>query len=63
MGKAVHYTIEPPDNFQDLVDLYEALGWNSLHLSKDELQQMCSESLIPYYQSLEYKKFTTGMMM
>ncbi|WP_028596224.1 GNAT family N-acetyltransferase [Paenibacillus assamensis] len=131
MGKAVHYSIEPPGSFQDLVDLYEALGWNSLHLTKDEVQQMCSgswhavyvydnhqlvamgrvisdgvitgvicgicvlpsyqlqgigkeivkrltqhcvehrvipqlmciESLIPYYESLGFKKFTTGMMM
>ncbi|MBD8501209.1 GNAT family N-acetyltransferase [Paenibacillus arenosi] len=131
MGKDIHYSIEPPGNFQDLVDLYEELGWNTLHLSKDELQQMCSgswysvyaydnqqvvgmgrvisdgvitgvlcgicalpgyqsmgigkeivkrltqhcvehrvipqlmcsDSLIPYYESLGFKKFTAGMMI
>lgn len=49
MEKSIHYTIEPPDNFEQLLTLYESLGWNSLKLTVNELEQMCNQSWYAIY--------------
>ena len=49
MEKSIHYTIEPPNDFEQLLNLYEALGWNSLKLTINDLEQMCSQSWYAIY--------------
>ncbi|SCW33747.1 Predicted N-acetyltransferase YhbS [Paenibacillus tianmuensis] len=45
----IHFTIEPPTDFAQLLSLYESLGWNSLNLSVDELKKMCNQSWYAIY--------------
>ncbi|WP_165972336.1 GNAT family N-acetyltransferase [Paenibacillus piri] len=47
--KPICYTIEPPEDFAQLHSLYEALGWDSLQLSVDDLKQMCDQSWYAVY--------------
>ncbi|MFF2449072.1 GNAT family N-acetyltransferase [Neobacillus sp. NPDC058068] len=47
--KSIHYTIEPPDNFEQLLNIYESLGWNSLNLTVKDLEQMCIQSWYAIY--------------
>lgn len=49
MKKSIHYTLEPPNDFKQLLTLYESLGWNSLELTIDDLEQMCSKSWYAIY--------------
>ncbi|MGH0488259.1 GNAT family N-acetyltransferase [Bacillus mycoides] len=44
-----NYTIEPPKDFNELLTMYESLGWNSLELSVNELEQMCKQSWYAIY--------------
>lgn len=44
MKTILNYTIEPPKDFNELLTMYESLGWNSLELSVNELEQMCKQS-------------------
>lgn len=43
MKTKISYTIEHSTNFNELVALYESLGWNSLKLTVNELEQMCNK--------------------
>lgn len=49
MGKSINYTIEPPKNFEQLLSLYETLGWNSLELTINDLEKMCNQSWYAIY--------------
>ncbi|MBU8878867.1 GNAT family N-acetyltransferase [Bacillus sp. FJAT-29790] len=49
MENTIHYTIEPPENFKQLQNLYESLGWNSLNLTVIELEQLCNQSWYTIY--------------
>lgn len=40
----IRYTDTHPSDFNALVDLYEALEWNSLELTATQLQRMCQQS-------------------
>ncbi|MGE6399810.1 GNAT family N-acetyltransferase [Bacillus cereus] len=44
MNNSINYTIEHPTDFNGLLALYESLGWNSLKLTVNELEQMCKQS-------------------
>lgn len=45
----ISYSIHPPENFKELLNIYEMLGWNSLNLSVDELEKMCKQSWYAMY--------------
>ncbi|MGM1047238.1 MAG: GNAT family N-acetyltransferase [Bacillota bacterium] len=49
MDKSIFYTIEPPNNFEQLLTLYESLGWNSLKLTVNDLERMCNQSWYAIY--------------
>lgn len=49
MKTILNYTIEPPKDFNELLTMYESLGWNSLKLSVNELEQMCKQSWYVIY--------------
>jgi hypothetical protein len=40
----IRYTNTHPSDFNALVDLYEALEWNSLELTVQQLEKMCRQS-------------------
>src|SRR3954463_3728016 len=45
----IQYTLEPPEDFSQLQNLYDSLGWNSLKLTVHELEQMCNQSWYAIY--------------
>lgn len=45
----IQYTLEPPEGFSQLQNLYDFLGWNSLKLTVHELEQMCNQSWYAIY--------------
>ncbi|MBG0962503.1 GNAT family N-acetyltransferase [Bacillus sp. SRB1LM] len=45
----INYTMEHPTDFNKLLALYESLGWNSLQLTVNELEQMCKQSWYAMY--------------
>ncbi|GAB6448797.1 MULTISPECIES: GNAT family N-acetyltransferase [Bacillus] len=49
MNNSINYTIEHPTNFNGLLTVYESLGWNSLKLTVNELEQMCNQSWYAIY--------------
>ncbi|HHT7236770.1 MULTISPECIES: GNAT family N-acetyltransferase [Bacillus cereus group] len=49
MKTILNYTIEPPKDFNELLTMYESLGWNSLKLSVYELERMCKQSWYAIY--------------
>lgn len=49
MAKNIQFRLEPPENFEQLGILYEALGWNSLNLSVRDLEKMCNQSWYAVY--------------
>ncbi|MEH7237971.1 GNAT family N-acetyltransferase [Bacillus sp. JJ1562] len=49
MEKKIDYTINPPEDFEQLLRLYESLGWNSLGLSVSDLERMCRQSWYAAY--------------
>ncbi|RFB14943.1 GNAT family N-acetyltransferase [Bacillus sp. HNG] len=49
MKKKIEYTIQPPEDFEQLWNLYESLGWNSLKLSVHDLERMCIQSWYAVY--------------
>ncbi|PFL17122.1 GNAT family N-acetyltransferase [Bacillus cereus] len=49
MKTKISYTIEQPTKFNELLALYESLGWNSLKLTVNELEQMCKQSWYVIY--------------
>lgn len=49
MEETIKYTIEPPNDFRQLLTIYEELGWNSLHLTVNDLEKMCTQSWYAIY--------------
>lgn len=49
MNKKICYTTEPPNDFNELVNIYEKLGWNSLQLTVSDLEKMCKQSWYAVY--------------
>ncbi|WP_163103035.1 GNAT family N-acetyltransferase [Peribacillus alkalitolerans] len=49
MKNKIDYTIKPPENFKGLLTLYDELGWNSLKLTINDLEQMCNQSWYVIY--------------
>ncbi|MEH7380937.1 GNAT family N-acetyltransferase [Bacillus sp. JJ1533] len=49
MENKIKYTIHPPESFEELLRLYEALGWNSLKLSANDVEKMCKQSWYAVY--------------
>ncbi|MES5938634.1 MULTISPECIES: GNAT family N-acetyltransferase [unclassified Bacillus cereus group] len=49
MNNSINYTIEHPTDFNGLLALYESLGWDSLNLTLNELEQMCKQSWYAIY--------------
>ncbi|PER21987.1 GNAT family N-acetyltransferase [Bacillus cereus] len=49
MNNIINYTMEHPTDFNGLLALYESLGWNSLQLTVNELEQMCKQSWYVMY--------------
>lgn len=49
MKNKILYTSEPPLDFGQLVELYEALNWNSLNLTAEEMERMCRQSWFAVY--------------
>ena len=47
--KIIDYRVELPADFKELLDLYKVLGWNSLNLTTDELEEMCMNSWYAVY--------------
>ncbi|OIK14272.1 GNAT family N-acetyltransferase [Bacillus sp. MUM 116] len=47
--KKIDYTAEAPGNFEELLNLYESLGWNSLKLTVNDLERMCKQSWYAVY--------------
>ena len=41
--------IQPPGNSEELLNLYESLGWNSLKLTVNDLERMCKQSWYAVY--------------
>lgn len=49
MIKKIDYTTQPPGNFEELLNLYDSLGWNSLKLTVNDLERMCKQSWYAVY--------------
>ena len=49
MNKKIRITTEAPDDFNELVKIYEELGWNSLQLTVTDLEKMCKQSWYAVY--------------
>ncbi|PKJ54751.1 GNAT family N-acetyltransferase [Bacillus sp. SN10] len=49
MENSIHYTSKHPTDFNELLALYKSLGWNSLKLTVNELEQMCKQSWYAIY--------------
>ncbi|MFM1654391.1 GNAT family N-acetyltransferase [Brevibacillus sp. B_LB10_24] len=49
MERSIHFTTEPPEDFNQLLTLYDSLGWNSLKLTVKDLEQMCKQSWYAIY--------------
>ncbi|MBY7112713.1 GNAT family N-acetyltransferase [Bacillus sp. 17RED48] len=49
MNNSINYTFKHPTNFNGLLTVYESLGWNSLQLTVNELEQMCKQSWYAIY--------------
>ncbi|WP_353096010.1 GNAT family N-acetyltransferase [Tissierella praeacuta] len=61
--KTIDYRVEPPVDFKELLDLYKALGWNSLNLTADGLEQMCMNSWYAVYAFMENKLIGMGRVL
>lgn len=63
MKNSIRYTIEHPTDFNELLALYESLGWNSLKLTVNELEQMCKQSWYVIYAFKEHKLIGMGRVI
>ena len=63
MKTIISYTIEPPTDFNELLALYESLGWNSLKLTVNELEQMCKQSWYVIYAFKEQQLIGMGRVI
>jgi ribosomal protein S18 acetylase RimI-like enzyme len=48
-SRSILYTVHHPEDFLELEKIYDALGWNSIHLTVDELERMCKQSWYNVY--------------
>jgi hypothetical protein len=62
MENSICYTSEHPTDFNGLVALYESLGWNSLKLTVNELEQMCKQSWYAIYAFKEQQLIGMGVL-
>lgn len=63
MGNSIRYTSEHPTDFNELLALYESLGWNSLKLTVNELEQMCKQSWYAIYAFKEQQLIGMGRVI
>ena len=49
MEKTITYTKISPSNFEQLLEIYKVLGWDSLNLTVEELEKMCNQSWYAIY--------------
>ncbi|RAN91710.1 GNAT family N-acetyltransferase [Bacillus sp. SRB_28] len=63
MKTILKYTIESPKDFNELLTMYESLGWNSLKLSVNELEQMCKQSWYVIYAFKEQQLIGMGRVI
>ena len=63
MMNAIHFTTEPPDDFNELVKIYEELGWNSLQLTVIDLEKMCKQSWYAVYAYENYRLVGMGRVI
>ena len=63
MKKKIEYTIQPPENFEELLTIYESLGWNSLKLTVNDLEQMCKQSWYAIYAFDEHQLVGMGRVI
>ncbi|OCA90553.1 acetyltransferase [Bacillus sp. FJAT-27225] len=49
MGNSIRYTTIPPLDFTQLLEIYDALSWNSLGFTVDKLERMCKGSWYALY--------------
>ncbi|PFR51363.1 GNAT family N-acetyltransferase [Bacillus cereus] len=63
MKNSIHYTSEHPTDFNGLLSLYESLGWNSLKLTVNELEQMCKQSWYAVYAFKEEQLIGMGRVI
>ncbi|QCR30580.1 GNAT family N-acetyltransferase [Priestia megaterium] len=59
----IQYTLELPEDFSQLQNLYDSLGWNSLKLTVHELEQMCNQSWYAIYAFDEKKMVGMGRVI
>ncbi|OPA19226.1 GNAT family N-acetyltransferase [Bacillus cereus] len=63
MENSIRYTSEHPTDFNGLLFLYESLGWNSLKLTANELEQMCKHSWYAIYAFKEEQLIGMGRVI
>ena len=63
IANIIDYRVEPPADFKELLDLYKALGWNSLNLTADGLEQMCMNIWYEVYCFMENKLIGMGRVI
>ncbi|MCU5463390.1 MULTISPECIES: GNAT family N-acetyltransferase [Bacillus cereus group] len=63
MKNSIRYTSEHPTDFNGLLTLYEFLGWNSLKLTVNELEQMCKQSWYAIYAFKEQQLIGMGRII
>ncbi|WP_078380681.1 GNAT family N-acetyltransferase [Sutcliffiella halmapala] len=63
MNETIHFSLEPPDDFTQLLSIYEVLGWNSLNLTVNELEQMCKQSWYTIYAFNDAKLIGMGRII
>lgn len=63
MKNSIRYTSEHPTDFNGLLTLYESLGWNSLKLTVNELEQMCKQSWYAIYAFKEQQLIGMGRII
>ncbi|ADK04996.1 acetyltransferase, GNAT family [Bacillus cereus biovar anthracis str. CI] len=63
MNNSISYTIEHPTDFNELLALYESLGWNSLKLTVNELERMCKQSWYAIYAFREQQLIGMGRVI
>lgn len=63
MNNSINYTIKHPTNFNGLLTVYESLGWNSLQLTVNELEQMCKQSWYAIYAFKEQQLIGMGRII
>ncbi|EJQ51092.1 hypothetical protein IEQ_02032 [Bacillus cereus BAG6X1-2] len=63
MENSIRYTSEHPTDFNELLALYESLGWNSLKLTVSELEKMCKQSWYVIYAFKEQQLIGMGRVI